>query len=140
MKLRRGPRPVAIRWFAALFLIAAVLSLVDGLASLDAPGMTEATRDATIIGSSARFTIALMTTGLVWFFALRLARWAVPLFLSVKIVATLVEIARAGSAQFVSPVWLAATILGTLAAAMLFAFSARPWFARAGERVDDVFA
>ncbi|MGX7927627.1 hypothetical protein ACWPMX_13745 [Tsuneonella sp. HG094] len=140
MKRRTGPRPPAIRWFAGLFVLAAILSLFDGLSGLDAPNMTDSIRDATIIGSSARFTIALMTTGLVWFFALRLARWMVPAFLLTKIAATLVLVVRAGSFAFVSPLWLAAMALGVIAAAMLFAPSARPWFARPGQRIDDVFA
>ena len=140
MTLRKGPHPPAIRWFAVLFVLAAAVSLFDGLTGLDLPGMAKASRDAAIIGSSARFTIALMTTGLVWFFALRLARWMVPAFLLVKIAATVVVVARAGSFAFVSPLWLTAMTLGMIAAGMLFAPSARPWFARANERVDDVFA
>ena len=140
MTLRKGPRPPAIRWFAGLFVLAATLSLFDGLSGLEAPNMTESTRDATIIGSSARFTIALMTTGLVWFFALRLARWMVPAFLLAKIAATLVVIVRAGSFSFVSTLWLGAMVLGVVAATMLFAPSARRWFAKSQQRVDDVFA
>ena len=139
MTLRKGPRPSAIRWFAGLFVLAAILSLIDGLSSLDAPNMTESIRDATVVGSSARFTIALMTTGLVWFFAMRLARWMVPTFLLAKIAATVFEVVRAGSFAFVSPLWLTAMALGVVAAATLFAPSARPWFAKPEERVDDVF-
>lgn len=128
--LRQGPRPGAIRWFAVLFLAAAGLSLADGLIAAGAPGLLPAMKDAAIVGASARFTIALMTTGLVWFFALRLARWMIPVFLLAKIAMAGVEIARAQSIAFVSPLWAAAMALGVLAAILLFVPGGRRWFDR----------
>ena len=135
MKSRKGPRPWSIRAFALLFIGAAALSFVDGLAGLDDPGLERASRDAAIIGSSARLTIALMTTGLVWFFGFRLVRWIVPAFLLVKAAATLAIVWRSGTAEFVSGTWLAAMALGLVAAILLFVPSSRPWFSP-GREVD----
>jgi hypothetical protein len=128
VRARKGPRPWSIRAFAVLFSCAAMLSFADGLAGIDDPGLQRATRDAAIIGSSARLTVAFMTTGLVWFFAFRLARWFVPLFLLGKVSATLAIVWRSGTAEFVSTTWIAAMALGLVAAVLLFVPSARPWF------------
>lgn len=140
MRLRRGPRPFAIRWFAALFVAGAALGLVDALRSLDTPGIDEWVRDATIVGGSVRFTIALMTVGMVWFFALRIARWLVPGVLLLKIGATIFAIAAGGSISFIPGVWWASTAFGVAAAIFLFTPSAGRWFARDAMPVDDVFA
>lgn len=133
MRARKGQRPWPIRAFAVLFAGAAMLSFAEGMAELADPGLPRAIRDDTIIGSSVRLTIALMTTGLVWFFALRLARWLVPAFLLVKASWAIAIVLKAGTADFVSATWLAAMALGLVAATMLFLPSANAWFSKAGE-------
>ncbi|MCT2557937.1 hypothetical protein N0B51_02960 [Tsuneonella sp. YG55] len=139
MSARTGPRPWPIRAFAALFAGAALLSFADGMAGLSDPALPRAIRDAAIIGSSVRLTIALMTTGLVWFFAFRLARWLVPAFLFAKAAWALAIVWQAGAADFVSSTWLAAMALGFVAAIMLFVPAADGWFSKAGEPDPAVF-
>ena len=85
MKLIRGPRPLAIRVFAAAFLAAALLRLVRGLNDLALSETILAVnvpwfawdRDWTIVALSAEFTIALIPLTWIYLFAAPFARWLV---------------------------------------------------------------
>lgn len=82
MKIAKGPRPLSIWVYAALSLLMAawsiVIALIDpipdsGLIGL-ATGDVLPSRDAAIIGASARFTIMLIPVALIWFYAMNFAR------------------------------------------------------------------
>ena len=125
MKLVRGPRPLAIRVFAAAFLAAAVLRLVRGLGDPGAAAMTFAvhwpglawTRDAAIVALSAEFTIALIPLVWIYLFAARFARWLVLAFGVVRL-------------AFLDPAVLAGPVLLAIAMASLLTPEAARWFAR----------
>lgn len=136
MKLARGPRPLAIRVFAAAFLAAAVLRLVRGLADL---AMAQAVfaahapwfawdRDWTIVTLSAEFTIALIPLAWIYLFAAPFARWLVLGFGALRL-------------AFLDPAALIGAVLVAVAMASLLTPSANRWFARksAGEVDPAVF-
>ncbi len=85
MRVKAGPRPLAIRIFAAAFLAAALLRLVRGLGDLALSQMVFAVhapwlawnRDWTIVALSAEFTIALIPLAWIYLFAAPFARWLV---------------------------------------------------------------
>lgn len=85
MKVVRGPRPLAIRAFAACLFLFALINLVAGLADL---GTSQAIlaryvpslawdRDRTIIALFTQFTIALIPLVWIYVFAAGFARWLV---------------------------------------------------------------
>ena len=85
MRILPGPRPLAIRVFAAAFLAAAIIRLGQGLANVEVAAIGLAlrapwfawTRDSTIIALSAEFTIALIPIAWIYLFAAPFARWLV---------------------------------------------------------------
>ncbi|MGX7951136.1 hypothetical protein ACWPM1_01110 [Tsuneonella sp. HG249] len=140
MRLRRGPRPTAIRWFAVLFLSGSITVLIDGI--IKASGHAEGpTRDIGIILSAAKFTIALLTAGLVWYFAMRIARWFVPLSVAAKIALVGFSAMRSGVPALIilSPLVYLSTALGAAAAVMLFTAGGRKWFQQP-RTVSDAFS
>ncbi len=140
MTRRTGPRPPAIRWFAALYLSAALVSLADAIAHLP-PHSDRKAWDVAVIVMSAKLTIALMTIGLVWFFALRFARWLVPLSVAARLAIIAYGALRVGlpALTMLSPLFFLSTALGAAAAVALFTAGGRRWFTPAAQ-VDDVFA
>lgn len=125
MKLARGPRPLAIRVFAAAFLAAAVLRLVRGLGDLamaqavfaaHAPWMAW-NRDWTIVTLSAEFTIALIPLAWIYLFAASFARWLVLGFGALRL-------------AFLDPAALVGAVLVAVAMASLLTPGAGRWFAR----------
>lgn len=140
-------RPLTINVFAAAFLAAAVIALVDGLGDIPAMQMLLAeavpgvawSRDAVIVTLSARFSIALIPIALVWLTAANFARWMVTVLALGKLV-NLPEGVRmlAGGGPFDTS-WLASLVLGLLAVAMLFAPASNRWFAPPEEADPAVF-
>ncbi|MFO6446558.1 hypothetical protein ACLBKU_05370 [Erythrobacter sp. NE805] len=124
MRARRGPRPLAIRIFAAAFLAAALLRLLRGLDDLALAQATYAalapwlpwSRDAAIVALSAEFTIALIPLAWITLFAARFARWLVLCMGAVRLVMF------DGTA-------LAGTVLVVTAMASLLTPAAARWFA-----------
>lgn len=125
MKLIRGPRPLAIRVFAAAFLAAALLRMVRGFEDL---ALTEAVyalhapdiawnRDWTIVTLSAEFTIALIPLVWIYLFAAPFARWLVLGFGALRL-------------AFLDPSALMAALLVAVAMASLLTPQAARWFAR----------
>lgn len=128
MKLIRGPRPLAIRVFAAAFLSAALLRLVRGLGDLPLAQLVYAlhlpwdgwNRDWTIVALSAEFTIALIPLAWIYLFAAPFARWLVLGFGALRL-------------AFLDPAALAGALLVAVAMASLLTPQAARWFARIPE-------
>ena len=131
MKLIRGPRPLAIRVFAAAFLAAAVLRLVRGLSDLALSETILAVnvpwfawdRDWTIVTLSAEFTIALIPLAWIYLFAAPFARWLVLGF-------GVLRLAMLDPAALVGP------LLVAIAMASLLTPQAARWFAHQPEEED----
>ena len=131
MKLVRGPRPLAIRVFAAAFLAAAVLRLVRGLDDLALSETILAVnvpwfawdRDWTIVALSAEFTIALIPLAWIYLFAAPFARWLVLGFGALRL-------------ALLDPAALVGPLLIAIAMASLLTPQASRWFARQPEEED----
>lgn len=131
MKLIRGPRPLAIRVFAAAFLAAAVLRLVRGLNDLALSETILAVnvpwfawdRDWTIVALSAEFTIALIPLTWIYLFAAPFARWLVLGFGALRL-------------AMLDPAALVGPLLVAVAMASLLTAQANRWFAREPEEED----
>jgi hypothetical protein len=131
MKLLRGPRPLAIRVFAAAFLAAAVLRLVRGLNDLALSETILAVnvpwfawdRDWTIVALSAEFTIALIPLTWIYLFAAPFARWLVLGFGALRL-------------AMLDPAALVGPLLVAVAMASLLTAQANRWFAREPEEED----
>jgi hypothetical protein len=127
MKLARGPRPLAIRVFAAAFLAAALLRLVRGLTDIEASALAYAIhlpwfvwdRDWTIVALSAEFTIALIPLAWIFLFAAPFARWLVLGFGALRL-------------AFLDPAALTGAVLVAVAMASLLTPAASRWFAHKG--------
>jgi hypothetical protein len=132
MKLIRGPRPLAIRVFAAAFLAAALLRLVRGLGDLALSETVLAVhapwfawdRDWTIVALSAEFTIALIPLTWIYLFAAPFARWLVLGFGALRLWA-------------LDPAALVGPLLLALAMASLLTPQAARWFAKLPEEAGD---
>ena len=131
MMLVRGPRPLAIRVFAAAFLAAAVLRLVRGLSDLALSETIFAVnvpwfawdRDWTIVALSAEFTIALIPLVWIYLFAAPFARWLVLGFGALRL-------------AMLDPAALVGPLLIAIAMASLLTPQAARWFAREPEEED----
>ena len=125
MTLIRGPRPLAIRVFAAAFLAAALLRLVRGLDNLALAETVYAVnvpwfawdRDWTIVVLSAEFTIALIPLMWIYLFAAPFARWLVLGFGAFRL-------------AMLDPAALTGPLLLAVAMASLLTPPAQRWFAR----------
>lgn len=134
MRLARGPRPLAIRVFAAAFLAAAVLRLLRGLGDLTLSQAVFAAhapwfawdRDWTIVTLSAEFTIALIPLVWIYLFAAPFARWLVLGFGALRL-------------AFLDPAALVGAVLVAVAMASLLTPGAARWFARTEEDGHAVF-
>jgi hypothetical protein len=134
MKWRKGPRPLAIRVFAAAFLAAALLRLVRGLADIEAAAVAFAlampwfawNRDATIVALSTEFTIALIPLAWIYLFAAPFARWLVLGLGALRL-------------WFLDPTALAGPALLVVAMASLLVPDAGRWFGRREEDGPAVF-
>lgn len=134
MRLARGPRPLAIRVFAAAFLAAAVLRLVRGLGDLDHAQSVFAAhaawfdwnRDWTISALSAEFTIALIPLAWIYLFAAPFARWLVLGFGALRL-------------AFLDPAALVGAVLVAVAMASLLTPASSRWFKHKGEADPAVF-
>lgn len=132
MRIARGPRPLAIRVFAAAFLAAAVLRLVRGLSDLRLTETVYAAhvpwwpwdRDWTIVALSAEFTIALIPLAWIYLFAAPFARWLVIGFGAVRL------------AMF-DPDALTGALLAAVAMACLLTPQGARWFAREPDEEED---
>jgi hypothetical protein len=132
MILIRGPRPLAIRVFAAAFLAAALLRLVRGLSDLALSETILAVhlpwfawdRDWTIVALSAEFTIALIPLAWIYLFAARFARWLVLGFGAIRL-------------ALLDPAALTGAVLVAMAMASLLTPQAARWFARKPEPEED---
>ena len=131
MKLIRGPRPLAIRVFAAAFLAAALLRLARGLDDLALSETVYAVnvpwfawdRDWTIVALSAEFTIALIPLMWIYLFAARFARWLVLGFGALRL-------------ALLDPAALTGPLLVAVAMASLLTPQAARWFAREPDKED----
>ena len=142
-------RPTTINIFAAAFLAAAVIALVDGLRDMsamqallraNASGIgIDWSRDAVIVTLSARFSIALIPIALVWLSAVNFARWMVTVMALGKLVGLPEGAAMVAQGGRIDTAWLTALALGLLAAAMLFTPASNRWFAQKAEADPAVF-
>lgn len=142
-------RPITINIFAAAFLAAAVIALVDGLRDIsamqallhaNASGIgIDWSRDAVIVTLSARFSIALIPIALVWLTAANFARWMVTVLALGKLInlpAGAALLARGGE---IDTAWLSALALSLLAVAMLFTPASNRWFSKVEEADPAIF-
>jgi len=130
--LRRGPRPLAIRAFAALFLLQAGLSFWHQISHL---AETEAVlasvipqlavdRDVAIVVTSARLTIAFIPLALIWFLGSRFARIFVLLMLAGRLLTLGASLNEASP----SPAEVASLLLAIAAVVILLSPGAAGWF------------
>lgn len=131
-------RPLSINVFAAAFLAAAVIALVDGLSDIPAmqallranvPGVAWS-RDAVIVTLSARLSIALIPIALVWLSATNFARWMVTVMALGKLFNLPEGAALLVRGGPIDTAWLTALALALLAVAMLFTPASNRWFAK----------
>jgi hypothetical protein len=143
MRLAEGPRPLAIRAFAAAFLAAAALRLARGLTDLplaqaglshDLPWFAW-DRDWTIVALSAWFTIALIPVTWVYLFAAPFARWLVLGFGVVKLGWALWALPERPLGGFM----LAELALIGIAMLSLLTPEAARWFAREPQSDREIF-
>jgi hypothetical protein len=147
MKLVRGPRPLAIRVFAAAFFAAAVLRLARGLDDVEMAAIGLAKRapwfawdsDWTIIALSAEFTIALIPLAWIYLFAAPFARWLVIGFGALKLWGLrLLSVSMLQSVSIAS-VSLAEPALVLIAMVSLLTVGANHWFMQRKENGSAVF-
>lgn len=140
-------RPLTINVFAAAFLAAALIALVDGLRDIPAlqallranvPGI-DWSRDAVIVTLSARFSIAFIPIALVWLTAANFARWMVTVMVLGKLINLPDGVRLVAAGGQIDTAWLTALALGLLAVAMLFTPASNRWFAQQAEADPAVF-
>lgn len=140
-------RPLTINVFAAAFLAAALIALVDGLRDIPAlqallranvPGI-DWSRDAVIVTLSARFSIAFIPIALVWLTAANFARWMVTVMVLGKLINLPDGVRLVAAGGQIDTAWLTALALGLLAVAMLFTPASNHWFAQQAEADPAVF-
>lgn len=147
MKVVSGPRPLAIRVFAAAFLAAATIRLGQGLADVELAALGLAIRlpwfswdrDWTIVAVSAEFTIALIPIAWIYLFAAPFARWLVLGFGTLKLWglgANAVLMLQTGS--FALSRWAEAAFV-LLAMLSLLSAGAHRWFAKRQEAGAEIF-
>lgn len=140
-------RPLTINVFAAAFLAAAVIALVDGLTDIPAVQALLAanmpdiawSRDAVIVTLSARFSIALIPIAMVWLSAVNFARWMVTVMALGKLFSLPEGLALVADGGAIDTAWLTSLVLGLLAVAMLFTPASNRWFAQKQEADPAVF-
>jgi hypothetical protein len=142
-------RPLTINVFAAAFLAAAVIALVDGLSDIptmqallaaNASGIgIDWSRDAVIVILSARFSIALIPIALVWLTAANFARWMVAVMALGKLLGLPEGLALVADGGAIDTAWLASLALGLLAVVMLFTPASNGWIAQKQEADPAVF-
>lgn len=138
MKVVPGPRPLAIRVFAAAFIAAAAMRLGQGLADIELAALGLAVRlpwfawdrDWTIVALSAEFTIALIPIVWIYLFAAPFARWLVLGFGALRLWGM-----RAGALLMlqtgsIAPLMWAEPALVLLAMLALVTSGAHLWFGR----------
>ena len=138
MKCARGPRPLSIRLFAALFLVQATIAFLHQITRISATQSVLAAalpfiafdRDLTIVAINARLTIAIIPVALVWFRASRVARWLVLAFTLAKIAGVPAELASIRAGGSVSWLWVATLALSCTGATLLFTRASARWFGR----------
>jgi hypothetical protein len=141
-------RPASITLFAALFFTSALLAFAEALWSLSDqqvqlqkayPAFTW-TRDAVIVWQSAWLSIALIPIAMVWLSAVRFARWMVTIMAAPKLLGLAMIAAQGwGLIASLSLAWLASSLLGPIAVALLFTPASNRWFAHKGEDDPAVF-
>lgn len=140
-------RPLSINIFAAAFLAAALIALLDGLWDLRGSlALARATMpridwniDMVIIGLSARFTIALIPIALVWLTAANFARWMVTVLAFAKLVSLSDAVRIMAQGGGLDPAWATTTALTALAVVTLFLPPSAAWFAKRQEADPAVF-
>lgn len=125
-----------INLFAILFSIQALLVFGFGLADINGqldyfasryPGFAF-DRDAIIVITSARLTIAAFPVVLVWFFAKSFAKWFCAAFALLRLLQVPAVIALLIDEGRIDVVWIATTSLTFAAVALLFTREAGGWF------------
>ncbi|WP_157096625.1 hypothetical protein [Tsuneonella dongtanensis] len=89
----------------------------------------------------ARLSIALIPLGFIWFRASNAARWLILIVSGVKVWATVISARDSfeSPAAHLDPLGALVSLIGVVAAALLFTPSANRWFAAARQRVGSVF-
>jgi hypothetical protein len=147
MTIIPGPRPLAIRVFAAAFLAAAAIRLGQGLADIERAAIGLAMRapwfgwdrDWTIIALSAEFTIALIPIAWIYLFAAPFARWLVLGFGALKLWGLRLPALFALQSGSIAPLSLTEPALVLMAMVSLLTVGANHWFAQRKENGPAVF-
>lgn len=145
MQLAPGPRPLAIKVFAGLFIIAALIDYSEGLLDLETSGALLAVRfprfdwnsDWVIIALSAKFTIAIIPVALIVLRALGFARFLVLIFFIPSLFDLPQVLPHWFWGSFIAPAYLAATTLKVFSVALLFTPSASDWFQSGRTKAHD---
>ena len=140
---------MAIRAFAALGLLAALLGLYESLNDfgfLHADGSwhvpaEEGERIRSVSLTSARLCITLVPLAFIWFFASNVARLLFLVFTALKLATTWSNMKDSFDTPAVSldPYGIAVAFIAAVCAALLFSPAASQWFAAARRRVETVF-
>jgi hypothetical protein len=147
MKPASGSRPLAIRIFAAAFLVSALIAYLDGLGNIptyqallraNVPEIAWS-QDAVIVTLSARLSIALIPIALVWLTAANFARWMVTVLALGKLINVPEAVQIVAQGDRIDTAWAASLTLGLFAVAMLFTPASNRWFAHKGEVDPAVF-
>jgi hypothetical protein len=138
------PRPASITTFAIAFLVAAVLSCIDGLVRIPVRLQSQnafpwLSRDVLIVWHSAWLSIALIPVTMVWLSAARFARWMVSIMALAKLPGLLMALPLLPMLVRMQPLWLASLPFGLFAAALLFTPASNRWFALKREADPAVF-
>lgn len=138
MRMQQGPRPLAIKLFAALFVAKAVTVFYFDICNVESqlayyagryPSF-EFSKDTIIVITSARLTIAAIPVALIWFYASNFAKWMatclafLPAF---RFPAFLSLLLNSGTLDFR---WAIPSLLALVAVSFLFARDAGAWFAK----------
>lgn len=136
MKVRSGPRPLAIKIFAMVLGAVASWNLgVDLQYALTEP--EESARIMQVSQASARFLVLLIPVSVIWLFASRVAKWFMTIVSAGSSVAMMIAFARMAQPDAESGTRLALGLVMHGLVLLLFTPAAKRWFAT--ERVHHVF-
>ena len=140
-------RPASITIFAIAFFASSLIPYVESLTEIsDRQTVLQKlypffdwSHDAVIVWLSAWLSIALIPIVMVWLSAIRFARWMVTVMTVAKLGGMVLILPTLMKYGLIQPLVWASTMLGLLAAAMLFTPASNHWFAHKGGADPAVF-
>lgn len=141
MRMRRRPRPLAIKLFALLFVAKALTAFYFDIGTIESQ-LTyysgrypefDFTRDTMIVITCARLTIAAIPVVLIWYYASNFAKWMatfLALLPAFRLPASISLLLNGGILELRLAI---PSILGLMAVSFLFARDAGVWFAKSDD-------